>query len=233
MRIVLNHLTRMEAPRICIAGLDHTSERHVRPTTGRMRPLTRGLLASEGGPFRLGALVDLGEVVPEPTSPETEDCRFTPDRATVLGQLSDSRYLELLHEHARERVHEIFGEQLTRHGRTYAVDEASGAVSLGILRVRRTPSLQIDRFGKLRLRLSVERQLTSLPITDVRLFEADHITIRTDAVEDLRARMRHGIRPLLMLGLSRAFQKEGDDRGRHWLQVNGICMSDRPLAEAP
>jgi len=34
-----------------------------------------------------------------------------------------------------------------------------------------------------------------------------------------------------MLGLARAFQKPGDDCERHWLQVNGICMTDRPLGE--
>jgi hypothetical protein len=37
----------------------------------------------------------------------------------------------------------------------------------------------------------------------------------------------------LMLGLARAFQRSDDDCERHWLQVNGICMADRPLAEQP
>jgi uncharacterized protein (DUF488 family) len=36
-----------------------------------------------------------------------------------------------------------------------------------------------------------------------------------------------------MLGLARAFLKDGDDRERHWLQVNGICMADRPLSDRP
>lgn len=36
-----------------------------------------------------------------------------------------------------------------------------------------------------------------------------------------------------MLGLSRAFEKEGDDRARHWLQVNGICLANSPLGDLP
>lgn len=36
-----------------------------------------------------------------------------------------------------------------------------------------------------------------------------------------------------MLGLARAFQRSDDDSERHWLQVNGICMADRPLTERP
>jgi hypothetical protein len=45
--------------------------------------------------------------------------------------------------------------------------------------------------------------------------------------------MKRGIEVYLMLGLTRAFLKDGDDRERHWLQVNGICMADRPLGEQP
>jgi len=62
MRIVVNHLTRMDAPRICIAGIDPDAGRHIRPTTDHQHPLTRDLLASEGGPFALGALIELGSI---------------------------------------------------------------------------------------------------------------------------------------------------------------------------
>jgi hypothetical protein len=44
-----------------------------RPT---IAPLTRDLLASEGGPFAIGTLVELGEVTPHPEAPETEDHLF-------------------------------------------------------------------------------------------------------------------------------------------------------------
>jgi hypothetical protein len=234
MRIVLNHLTRMDAPRICIAGLDPDTGRHIRPTTDRLHPLTRTLLASEGGPFAIGTLVELGALTPQPEAPETEDHLFRPERARVLGRLSSSRYLELLNGHARHRLDEIFGEELGRHNWTYAVDKGCGGASLGVLRVRRKLDLEIDdRYGKLRLRLNDEQKPAFLPVTDVRFVEADHKTIKADVVADVRARMQRGVGVLLMLGLARAFQKSDDDCERHWLQVNGICMTDNPVGDTP
>ncbi len=233
MRIVINHITRMEAPRICVAGIDPGAGRHLRPTTGRSHPLTRDLLAEEGGPFALGALIELGEVTADSKPPETEDHRFWPARAQVLGQVSPKRYLELLHEHAQERLDTIFGEELVRHEWSYAVDKDRGAASLGVLRPRRKPDIEVDKYGKLRLRLNYGRKPAFLPVTDVRFVQADHKTIKADVVDDVKARMRRGVDVLLMLGLARAFQRSEDDSERHWLQVNGICMADRPLADRP
>jgi hypothetical protein len=231
--MVVNHLTRMDAPRICIAGIQPDTGRHLRPTTGRRNPLTRTLLAEEGGALRLGALIDLGETTANPNPPETEDCLFWPDRMKLLGRLSAKRYLQLLRAHAQPSLSAIFGPALARQGWTYAVDQGQGNSSLGILRSRHTPIVLVDRYGKLRLRLSMKEGPAYLPVTDVRLVERDHTTINLDAVEELNSRMSRGIEPLLMLGLSRAFSKDSDEHERHWLQVNGICMSDRPLGELP
>ncbi len=233
MRLVVNHLTRMEAPRICIAGIEPATGRHIRPVTARSAPLTRSLLAEGGGPFELGVLVELGGLCPTPSPPETEDHLFQPDQMKVIGQLSPARYLELLRQHARQSVKAIFGTELVRHRWNYAVDRDHGSNSLGILRLRRRADLVIDRYEKLRLRLQIEQQPAYLPVTDVRFFEPDHRTIRSDVVDDVRARMRNGVDVLLLLGLARAFAKPGDDHERHWLQVNGICLTDRPLGRSP
>jgi hypothetical protein len=230
MRVVVNHLTRMEAPRICIAAIAPDTGRHIRPTTSRLRPLTRNLLAENGGPFALGTLIELGDTTPDPKPPETEDCIFSPASAQVVGRLSPNRYLELLRENAHRRIHGIFGEELLRHDWNYAVDKGCGSASLGILRVCRSPDIDVDRFGKLRLRLNDEDKPAFLSVTDVRFVEADH---KAEVVADVRARMRRGVEVLLMLGLARAFKRSDDDRERHWLQVNGICMADRPLAAQP
>jgi hypothetical protein len=229
MRIVVNHLTRMDAPRICVAGIDPVSKMHVRPTTPASRRLTRELLVEQGGPLALGALVELGDVRPDPKQPEAEDHLFRPEKAQRLGQLTPSRYLELLLEHAGDRLGGVFGDALVRHEWNYAVDKGHGTASLGILRVRRKPDLVLDRYGKLRLRLNDEDKPAFLPVTDLRFAEADHKTIRRKLVEDVKDRMRKGVGVLLMLGLARAFQRSDDDCERHWLQVNGICMMDRPL----
>ena len=120
-----------------------------------------------------------------------------------------------------------------RHEWNYAVEKDRGAASLGILRVRCKPDIEVDKYGKLRLRLNYGRKPAFLSVTDVRFVAPDHKTIKTDVVDDVRARMRRGVEVLLMLGLARAFQRSEDDSERHWLQVNGICMTDRPLADRP
>jgi hypothetical protein len=233
MRVVINHLTRMDAPRICIAAIAPGTGRHIRPRTGPGNPLTRELLVENGGPLALGSLVELGETIPTPEPPETEDCLFTPNGMRVVGRLSPNRYLELLRQHAQHRVQAIFGDELLRHGRSYAIEKGCGAASLGILRTRRAPDLKLDRFGKLRLHLKDASPAALLPVTDVRFVEADHKTIKTDVVADVNARLQRGVQVLLMVGLARAFQRSEDDSERHWLQVNGLCMSDRPLGEEP
>jgi hypothetical protein len=233
MRIVVSHLTRMEAPRICVAGLDPRTGRHIRPTTGASHPLTRRLLSDHGGPFSIGALVELGEVAAKPDPPETEDNLFWPHRAKALGRLSSDRYLELLRGHAAHSLRAIFGEELQRNNWSYAVEQGSGAASLGILRVQRRTDIALDRYGKLRLRLPQPGKPAYLPVTDLRFFEADHTTIRTDVVADVSKRMTRGVETFLMLGLSRAFEKQGDNRPRHWLQVNGTCLADSPLGDLP
>jgi hypothetical protein len=221
-------------PRICIAGIDPNTRRHVRPTTGSSNPLTRASLTDENGPFVLGALVELGDTTPNPNPPEVEDRLFWPKQARVLGRLSPQRYLDLLHGNAQHSLQAIFGGELKRHNRTYAVAKGRGSASLGVLRVQRKPDIQIDRFGKLRLQLVRAGESPAyLPVTDLRFVAPDHRTIREDVFADVKARMRRGIEVYLMLGLTRPYLKDGDDCERHWLQVNGICMADRPLGAQP
>ena len=57
MRIVVNHLTRMQPGYICVAGIDVQDNEHIRPVLGREQ-LTVGLLARNGGAFDMGRLVD-------------------------------------------------------------------------------------------------------------------------------------------------------------------------------
>lgn len=36
-----------------------------------------------------------------------------------------------------------------------------------------------------------------------------------------------------MLGLARAYQAPHDDRERHWLQLNGLCLADDSTGDVP
>jgi hypothetical protein len=233
MRVVINHLTRMDAPRICVAAIAPDAGQHIRPIPTSGGPLTRDLLAENGGPFALGNLVELGETTPKHEPPELEDRLFLPESVQVVGRLSPHRYLQLMRQYTEPRLELIFGDDLVRHTRNYAVDKGCGTASLGILQLRRAPDLKIDSFGKLRLTLREGSRSASLPVTDLRFVEPDHRTIKAEVVEGVRTRMRRGVQVLLMVGLARAFRRSDDDDERHWLQVNGICMADRPLGQDP
>jgi hypothetical protein len=90
-----------------------------------------------------------------------------------------------------------------------------------------------DRFGRLQLRLNDVDPPTYLPVTDVRFYEDDHETINLSVVGDVNRRLRHGVDVFLMLGLARAYQAPTDDRERHWLQLNGLCLTDDPAGDTP
>jgi hypothetical protein len=229
MQIVVNHLTRMTAPRICVAGIEPDSRSHIRPTTPGNDPIERRLLDKEGGPFGSGTLVDLGNVRANPSRPESEDHLFATAAATRVRQLDPGEYWHLLDEVAEDDLESIFGPDLERRGRSFAVEEGRGTVSLGVLRVQETPELEIDSYGKLRLRFNDVDDPAHLGVTDIRFVEADHRTLKHNEIQDVQRRIRSGVDLFLMVGLARAFVAMGDDRGRHWLQVNGICMEDRPL----
>jgi hypothetical protein len=233
MKIVLNHLTRMRESRICIAGLD-SSGRHVRPvTSSNTRKLTRTLLIERGGPFEIGAILDLGDVSAAPSAPAIEDHQFTVTNTKRVKRLEGDEYFHLLDRVAKDGLHEIFGPDLKRRKQTYAVDRGAGSASLGVLRVQQKIDLMTGRYGGLRLKLGDGKTAMQLPVTDLRFVGEDHETVRNDVVEEVRWRMKSGVQVILMVGLTRPFRVSDDNDERHWLQVNGICLADRPLGSRP
>lgn len=227
MRICLNHLTRMTHPRICVAGVDLETRRHVRPITGKAHTMTRDMLAENGGPFEIGAVVELGSVRPNPQPPEVEDHWFWPDQAQRVGRLSADEYLELMDEIAYDDLEAVLGSALQRHGWKYAVDAGTGTASLGVLRAS-AMRIEVNDYGSLQVRLDDVEPRAYISITDLRYYDSDQDAVREDAVEDTNRRLRRSADAFLMLGLARAWTKPGDDTERHWLQVNGVCLSDDP-----
>ena len=235
MRVVINHVTRMTYPRICVAGVDPKTQQHVRPTTSQADPITRALLREEGGSFGMGAVVGLGAVVPEPSPPETEDCRFKTGDAHHVEDMQEDDFLKLLDDVSVPDLERAFGPALERVGGwKYAVERGCGSCSLAVVRAKRRPALAVDdQFGRLQLRFNDVDPPTYVPVTDVRFYEEDQRTIKTKVVEDVSRRLRRGVGAFLMLGLARAYEAQHDDRERHWLQLNGICLLDRPVGEIP
>jgi hypothetical protein len=232
-QIVVNHLTRMTHPTICLAGVEVDSKQHLRPVTTPAQPLTREMLSEAGGPFQIGARIELGELEARPDPPETEDHLCDPRRAENLGCLTDEDYLTLIDSVSERTLRGAFGVDLERHGRTYAIDPGRGKCSLACVRARRPTDLEIDGFGKLRLLFNDTPKPASVKIADLRFYEADQTTRRSDVFVDVRRRLLRGVGVWVMFGLARAWKASNDDVERHWLQVNGLCLEDSPLGSMP
>jgi hypothetical protein len=220
--------------RICVAGVDTESKRHLRPVTDRDNRMGRDLLLESGGPFELGAVVELGDVQPQPDPPAIEDHRFRPEHARRTGRLDSDEYLELIDGISHRNLRNAFGRDLKRRGeRKYAADRGRGERSLACVRPRGPLALEIDAFGGLHLRFEEAGRTASAPVTDLRLFEEDQATLRHGLIDGVSARLRGGVGVWVMFGLGRAWKATNDDAERHWLQVNGLCLEDRPLGPRP
>jgi len=234
MQIVVNHVTRMSAPRICVAGIDQERLEHVRPTTPPSDAITRALLREQGGPFGMAAVVELGHTRPAATAPEVEDHQFETAQAHHIEDMHGDEFLDLLDVVSAPDLAAAFGPDLKRVGWKYALDAGRGRCSLAVLRAEQRLHIEVDeRYGRLQVRFDDVEPPTYLPVTDIRFYEPDQKTIRTSVVENVRARLRRDVDAFLMLGVARAYRARDDDRERHWLQLNGICLADRPTGKTP
>lgn len=228
-QIVVNHLTRMVSPRICVAGVEVESEAHLRPLATQNGPLTRTLLSENGGPLQIGATIELGAAEPRPDPPETEDHSVDVACMESHGVLEADEYLELIDTVSHRSLRNAFGGELKRRGRSFAVEVGEGTCSLGCVRPRKQPELEIDDFGKPRLVLKDTLAPAFISIADLRFYEEDQQTINGEVFRSAQRRLLHGVGVWVMFGLARAWQATGDDAERHWLQVNGLCFEDSPL----
>lgn len=227
MQIVVNHLTRMKHPAICVAGIDRASDQHIRPIT--KGGLTTDLLSGNGGPFGIAAVVDLGQVRPNPRSPRTEDHWFWPENARQIDSLNADQYWELLETVSEGTLEDCFGAALLRQGWTFAVDVNTGDRSLAVMQGPSDCRIGVNDYGRLTLQLPVGDKPAYIPVTDIRFYEEDQETVMTSTVEAVD-RALASERPFLMLGLAGAYRAPQDDAKRHWLQMNGICLRSSPLA---
>lgn len=228
-RIVVNHLTRMGHPRVCVAGIDiDAGGAHLRPVTPRSVPLTTSLLTSEGGPFGVGALVELGETRPAPEPPFVEDQLFNPAAATSQGRVEPELYTDWLEAVAFNSLRRAFGPDLERLKSTkLATREGLGTQSLAVVRL--TDASMTTSFGKPRLNFYEDDLLTQATVTDLRFYEDDFKTANNGTVASVSARLAEGVKAWAMFGFARPFKASGDDARRNWLQLNGICLEDDPF----
>jgi hypothetical protein len=228
MRILVNHLTRMQPGYFCAAGIDLESEAHVRPVLRRGR-LTTDLLSTNDGPFDIGSVLDLGATTNVGHTPELEDRRFDPADVRWLRDDDPHDYWDALERVARESLGEIFGPALELWDESGTLDVGEGHASLGLLKPEKQPWMYVDHRGTVRLVLDYLLPSVDLSVTDLRVYERDGRTPRRDLVQSLQKRLQAGVETILSVGLTRPWQKRGDTEERHWLQLNNIHLKDDPL----
>jgi hypothetical protein len=228
MRILVNHLTRMQPGYFCAAGIDLETEAHVRPVLRRGR-LTTDLLSTNGGPFDIGSVLDLGATTNIGQTPELEDRRFDPAGTRKLYDKDANDFWGSLENVARESLGEIFGPALELWDESGTVDVGEGRASLGCLKPEKQPWMYVDHRGTVRLVLDYLMPSVDLSVTDLRLYERDGRKPRRDLVLSAQKRLEAGVETILSVGLTRRWRKRNDDAERHWLQLNNIHLKDDPL----
>jgi hypothetical protein len=218
----------MQPGYFCVAGLEVNATRHIRPVLRHGR-LTIDLLSTDGGPFDIGAMVDLGPTTHAPHAPELEDHRFDPSSTHRLSDDDPDAYWSTLDGVAQESLEEIFGSALELWDESGTVDVGEGQASLGCLRPEKQPWLYVDHRGTVRMVLDYLIPSVDLSVNDMRLYERDGRTPRRNLVDSVQRRLKAGVEIILSVGLTRPWQKWGDTEERHWLQVNNIHLEDNPL----
>jgi hypothetical protein len=218
----------MQPGYFCVAGVDMSTLRHIRPVLRRDR-LTTDLLRPNGGPFDVGSVVYLGATTNSGYPPELEDRRFDPSNARWLFDDDPNDYWDALARVARESLEEIFGPELELWDESGTVDVGEGRASLGCLKPEKQPWLYVDHRGTVRLVLDYLMPSVDLSVNDLRLYQRDGRTPRRDLVASVEKRLKSGVEVILSVGLTRPWQKRGDTAERHWLQLNNIHLEDDPL----
>jgi hypothetical protein len=226
MEIAVTHLTRMQPGYICVAGLDMKTGTHVRPVLKGRLPAS--LLRQKGGPFEIGALVDLGEVKHVASPPEVEDYLFDVSTTRRLKRLDSKEFWKVLSSGTGKNLAGIFGKHLEAQGNGAAVEEGKGSASLGCLSVD-DATLYVNPWQSIRMEISSGDFDVDLSVTDVRLVNSDFKTPNEKKIEIAQQKLAKDVSAIICVGLTRAWAKPGDDRRRHWLQVNNVHFQDDPL----
>jgi hypothetical protein len=230
VQIVVNHITRMHDGHVCVAGL-HRDGHHIRPVLEHGR-LWKELTSDYGGPFCMGAVVELGQTRPRPAAPEVEDHVFDPAVTHFVRMADPEKLWTFLDDRSASSLQSVFGETLTPDGITASMPVGTGVASLGVLRPQGRP--RIERW-KEKVRIVVTDEdlgPLSLPLTDLRVYDLESNAVDDRRLELLKDRVRRGRDVLLSVGVGRPWAREGGEL-RHWLQVNNVHLDDNPLWPLP
>lgn len=233
MKIVVTHLTRMQAGFFCVAGVNVWTGKHVRCVTDKGR-LPVEFLSTHGGPFDMARIIVLNGAKHCPETPHTEDHVIDPSGVRSVPNVGARWFWRLLRSRSWKSLTSIFGRELLPVGPwSCATLEGRGTASLGLLRPRQAPELKIRKEAAgdhIRMKMHDKQFTVIVSVTDVRLYNADHVTPNRRVVQMVTDAIERGVAVVLSVGLTRAFH------GYHWLQVNNIHLESDPtwrLGSAP
>src|SRR6185369_15977572 len=154
---------------------------HVRPRVAANKRMETFLLASRGGPFDMGAIVDIGQAKPVGEAPHIEDHEFDWMRANLVKYVEPDRFWRMLKYMVRPGLSEVFGHELTSTSTGACfLPHGAGTASLGCICPVEPPCLELmAREGQgpaVRIRLNDGRLTLNLRVTDVRLCGPDNST---------------------------------------------------------
>jgi hypothetical protein len=214
---------------VCVAGVCPEAGTHVRPCLPFSVRCRRDVLATCGGPFGIGAVVEIGATQSSGTPPAIEDHVIDLAKVKCVGNMSANDFWSLLLANAKAGLTDLFGPDLEQQNGGAAVDTGKGSASLGLLIPSTPPIPTVDSYDKIRVPLHDDVMQLNPSLTDLRFWRDDHKTPKTEAVESVASRVESGVDVLVAVGLGREWKRPGDSRQRHWLQVNGIHLADDPL----
>ena len=225
MKLVITHLTRMQAGFCCAAGLEIGTSNHVRCVIEEGR-LPVQLLAVHGGPFDMARVVEFEGARPRLDPPHTEDRVVDPASIRSIPNTSPAWFWDILCSQSEESLKSLFGRELEQVGpRSCATRERHGRTSLGVFRPSSKPELWIKERGdgaQVRIKMRDGRHKLSVSVSDIRFYTDDHVTPNPHVVGLVADSIESGMNMLLSVGLTRAFG------GYHWLQVNNVHIESDP-----
>ena len=218
--IIITDLTRFSAgnPAVCIAGIHPETGECIRPwpylrftTCERLGILPGGRLIGDFIPIRQGS------------HPHTEDSRHSNLRFS--GPCTADEFRGILERSCVGSLAEGFGHDFPEGNRCLPVGHSPGH-SIVTLRAAPDQVRIIENEyqpGSIRLHFTdgSGRGWRYFPITDLGFFDYAQRHRQSGALEALNAQIASQSEVFLRIGLSRAWQKPGGEKG-YWMQVNGI-----------
>ncbi len=226
MEILICHLTRMSAGKICVAGIDIATNMHVRPVFP-MGNFTIQDLRANGGTMEIGAVVDIGDAVKSGYPPEVEDHDVKRKNLRYIKTLSANAFSTWMAENSSHSVRHIFGERMSYEFGYATLKPGEGKASLGCLSVQGEKLLHVNDQGRIRMRFMTDGVRLNLPITDLRCFENDAVTLDKVAINQLQQLVADN-EIVLSLGVTRLYRPKPEAPEAHWLQVNGVFPVTNP-----